>query len=456
MFIIIQNNYWKNIKNILVNKKLDIFITNNKNKHIFQFITNNKDHKDNGNHKNHIDHTDLESFIDIVTQSYIIQLHKPNKWIDYWDKKCSINNIKLTNNDKKILSSLNIDFNNSKNICYDVIYNKIKSFIQLFIKNTNNANNINSYPITEKFKKLINNYPNVNISSYTGSSIDILFGLLFLHNKFNNISSSLSLINIHKNIINCNINYENNENNYKICDIINFQILWVNKKLLLPSSDSNNFVTHLNILIHNYKNYKNNKNNIRFFIITIGIELNINDNLYYHSNSLLFDIQNMEVERFEPYGYDSPPDFNYKPSLLDNALINILESNHLDFKYIPPHDYLSKIGFQKKEINELKNDYIGDPDGFCSLWCIWWIDIRITNPNITRNNLVHMLNNELINNNYSYKKLIRDYSSYITKNRDALFKKSNTNINEWINDTIIQINVDKLNSLITNEINKIL
>ena len=38
-----------------------------------------------------------------------------------------------------------------------------------------------------------------------------------------------------------------------------------------------------------------------------------------------------------------------------------------------------------------------------------------------------MLNNELINNNYSYKKLIRDYSSYITKNRDALFKKSNTN-----------------------------
>jgi len=441
LFILIQHNYWKNIKNILINKKLDIFLTNYKNKHIFQFINNKH-------------HNDLETFIDIVTQSYIIQLHKSNKsnkWIDYWDKKCSINYIKLNNNDKKILSSLNIDFNNNKNICYDVIYNKIKLFIELFIKNTKNIN-INSYPITQKIKKLINNYPNVNISSYTGSSIDILFGLLFLHNKFNNISSSLSLININKNIINCN-NIKNNENNYKICDIINFQILWANKKLLLPSSNSNNFVTHLNILIHNYKN---NKNNIRFFIVPIGIELNINDNLYYHSNSLIFDFQNMEVERFEPYGCDSPPDFNYKPNLLDNALINILDDNHLDFKYIPPHDYLSKIGFQKKEISELKNDYIGDPDGFCSLWCIWWIDIRITNPDIIRTNLVNMLNKELINNNYSYKKLIRDYSFYITKNRDVVFKKSNTNINEWINDTVTQINIDKLNSLITNEITKIL
>jgi hypothetical protein len=43
------------------------------------------------------------------------------------------------------------------------------------------------------------------------------------------------------------------------------------------------------------------------------------------------------------------------------------------------------------EIKEKKNDYIGDPNGFCALWCIWWADIRISNPNIPREKLVKIL-----------------------------------------------------------------
>ena len=44
-------------------------------------------------------------------------------------------------------------------------------------------------------------------------------------------------------------------------------------------------------------------------------------------------------------------------------------------------------------LDELKSDYIGDPNGFCALWCIWWTDIRLSNPNIPREKLVKMLMN---------------------------------------------------------------
>ena len=152
----------------------------------------------------------------------------------------------------------------------------------------------------------------------------------------------------------------------------------------------------------------------------------------------------MEIERFEPHGAFPPTGLNYEPDLLDMFISNYIGESGLEFTYFKPKDYLPKIGFQIIEINELKADYIGDPNGFCALWCVWWVDIRISNPNIPRNKLIKQLNKELINNKYSYKKLIRDYSYYIVDIRDKLFLKSNTNINEWINDTIPEKNIQLL------------
>ena len=105
-----------------------------------------------------------------------------------------------------------------------------------------------------------------------------------------------------------------------------------------------------------------------------------------------------------------------------------------------------------KEINENKSDYIGDPNGFCSVWCIWWVDMRISNPDIPREKLSKYLFKELINNKISYRKLIRDYSWYITTIRDNLFLKANTNINEWINDIISDENIITLNNVIKDAI----
>ena len=327
----------------------------------------------------------------------------------------------------------------NKSLCFNLIYDKIKNYIQTF-KKDKKIYDIHSYPIHTKYPKLIENYPDVVIPTFTGSTIDIISGLLYLNNKYNKIlSTSLKLLDLTSPLINCTNN---------ICEITGFEIYWKNYQLLIPSSKSNDLMRELTFI-------KMNKS-VRFFVIPIGIEMNTNNYSYGHANILLFDFVNMQVERFEPHGSEPPYGLDYDAHLLDNLLQNKINSFKLGFEYITPYNYLPKIGFQIKEIYELKSDYIGDPNGFCAVWCIWWCDIRINNPTIKRNKLVNLLSKEIINEEYSYKKLIRNYSYYITELRDKIFNKVGININDWINDTINTDERISLEQTYKNEIQKII
>ena len=465
-YIIVKNNYWKQINNILINKKLDIFIIAEDSKIIFDFI----------------EKKDYDEFLKIITQSYLNQLVDPKtstKWIDYWDNRCKkivklndlnetelelIKNIGITSSsdvkDKSSkLSKLSKSTKSDENICYDIIYNKLIKSIENFIDTKDIFEN-NSYPVSNKFIKLISNYPTVVISTFSGSTIDVLSGLIYLGKKFNEtkknyLTSSLDLLKNKDDIIDCSVNESNlfagnknhaNKSN-KVCEIIDFEILWINKNILVPSSKTFSIDKIIQWM------GKNKSTDIyRWFVIPLGIE----QKSYSHANYIIVDLINMEIERFEPHGSHHPEGLNYEPDLLDSVISDYFNNLGIgNFNYFKPTDYLEKIGFQIKEINELKSDYIGDPNGFCALWCIWWTDMRLSNPEIPRNKLVKRLNRELINGKYSYKKLIRDYSGYIITIRDKLFLKANTNINEWINDTIPEKNIQLLNQSILEEINNI-
>lgn len=458
LYLVVKNNYWKNISNILVGKKLDIFIIVSGVKTIFD----------------HIEKKDYQEFLNMITQSYLNQLSsdkKSSKWIEYWDNRCKkiVKLSELNETELELIKNLDIIGdkigNKSKlndNICFDIIKNKLDKAIEIFIQSKNSYDNT-SYPITHKYIKLITKYPNVVISTFSGSTIDVLSGLIYLIKKFNDIdgtnsgeystsnyvSSSINIIKHKTDIVICKKNksstYDNSQSNMsldQVCEILGFEIMWINKNIIFP--------TNKNITINSILDWavKNKSNGCRWFIVPIGIELG----LFSHANYLIIDIELMEVERFEPHGSHPPIGLNYEPELLDMFISSYLDESGLNFKYFRPKDYLPKIGFQTIEINELKSDYIGDPNGFCALWCIWWVDMRLSNPNIPRAKLVKQLNKELINNKISYKKLIRDYSQYIIDIRDKMFIRANTNINEWINDTIEEKNIELLNSVITDTI----
>lgn len=154
-----------------------------------------------------------------------------------------------------------------------------------------------------------------------------------------------------------------------------------------------------------------------------------------------------EVERFEPYGANLPNSINYSPLLLDNELQKIFFSYNIKVKYLVPKDYLPDIYLQYFEINEYDDEYLGDPDGYCSAWCIFWIELRLKYIYISRYKLIITLKKEILNNNYKYKKIIRNYIKNITDLRDNILKKSNTDINKWNNDNISD---KQLNLLIEN------
>ena len=457
LYLIIKNNYWKNISNILINKKLDIFIIVDGVETIFD----------------HIEKKDYEDFLNMITQSYLNKLKNnssSSKWLDYWDNRCKkiVKLSELSKTELELIENLNIidEINKEKsndNVCFSIIKNKLNKAIKIFIKSKNSFE-IKSYPITHEFIKLIYKYPSVVISTFSGSTIDVLIGLFYITSKFNKdnlnyVKSSLNIIKDKDKIIECRVqqdtdnilekkmvNNKDKEILNNICEIQEFEIVWINNNIIFPIYKNNSINSILKWM------YENKSNGCRWFIIPIGIQLGS----YLHANYLLIDIETMEIERFEPHGAYPPVGLNYNPEILDRLIINYISECGLKFNYFKPKDYLPKIGFQVIEINELKADYIGDPNGFCALWCIWWVDLRLSNPNIPRNKLVKLLNKELINNKYSYKKLIRDYSYYVVDIRDKLFISANTNINEWINDIIPQKNIELLNTILINQINLIL
>jgi hypothetical protein len=187
-----------------------------------------------------------------------------------------------------------------------------------------------------------------------------------------------------------------------------------------------------------YDNFKKCSRKKRFVIIPIGIEMSKGS----HAGYIIYDNEKKEVERFEPHGSTTPPGLYYNPDLLDEILESRFKIIDENIKYIRPKDYLPKVGFQLLDITENKKRKIGDPEGFCALWSMWYVDMRITYKDMNRDDLVKMLIRSIKSKNISFRNMIRNYGRNIIKIRDDILKKSDMNINDWLNDqyTDVQIN----------------
>jgi hypothetical protein len=280
-------------------------------------------------------------------------------------------------------------------------------------------------------------FENIKFSSYTGISLDIIMGLIYISKKFNTIKTSLTIDFINNPIL---------ENYYKsngiqkgiFSDFLNFEIVWSFHKMFVP--------TTLKQIIIDFKADSLKK----FLVIPIGIELTNGA----HANIILYNKETNEMERFEPYGMNYPPGFNYNPSALDtnlrNLFMNYFENyNQMEFKFFSPYNYQTKIGLQLLdtiEYNKEKN--IGDPGGFCAAWSLWYIEMRISNINITRNDILHKLINYIRLKKISFRSVIRSFTKNVTELRDDYLDKSKIDINQWLNDNFTEIEWNILIDLI--------
>lgn len=401
-YIIINDLYINDdVKEILTNgtTHLNLFIKTKDSKYILDLVKS----------------SNKEDLINIAIDSYYnILKNIKNKDLEGWEKYCATDDL------NSLLKELKKN-NKDKDVRY-YCKEQIKKLI------------IDKKQSIPTYKEL-----NLNLDAgiymegcyYTGSKIDILFGLLYLNTTINcSLLLEYPLTNnkdIENHYMKMGLNY-----NFKI-DFSNIEIIWSYMKLLYPT----NFESIL----------KNKIKNASFIVIPLGIEINNNLQGSAHANIIIIDVNNKIIERFEPNGKNPPNGFYYNPNLLNKSLLNKFSSILPDYKYIAPDDYLPTIGFQMYEtIEEHKCKKIGDPNGFCAIWCIWWVEQRINNSDVDLLILADELIKKIKFSNRSFKKIIRNYSMNIVNLRDNYLKKYEINIDDWMNgdyDEDILYNLEK-------------
>jgi ankyrin repeat protein len=423
-----MNNLWKKFKPILEKKKLNVFIPNVDKKRPIDYI-------DKIDKNDKINKTNIDEYLTMVINSYIYVLRNTQAvWNNEWENMCNKELFanKLNESELKLLKSnlKNKKINNNTDICIELVKQKVYDMYNDKNTNINNYcnNNTNlqiSYPV-KKGKKcvMISEGSNVEFCTFTGVTLDILIGLVYLLDKHKIACGTLDKQFMDNKDL-CKYYKSIGIATKSRCEFLNFEIVWVNFNI----HTSSNFVA----------NFK--KCTKRFIIIPIAIELKISN----HANYLIYDGTKKEVERFEPYGAYPPQNFDYNPTLLDKMLNNMFTNIDKDIKYFRPKDYMQKIGFQFFDSIETYTKKIGDPGGFCALWSIWYTDIRLTYYDIDRKSLINKMFKSIKLQQVSYKNLIRNYSTNITNIRDQLFKTANITINDWIND---QYTDKQLNTII--------
>jgi hypothetical protein len=364
--LIIKNNLLAKFRELLVIKPLNFFIEDN------TYKTNKM----------------TDEILSILVSSYynMIKVNKDELVLD-WEKYCSTDNI------VKLKDLFKTTKTSGTTICMD----KIRDII---------ATEKRTLPMINSISLNFDNGIYTNFCYFTGSPIDVLFGLILLKNDFG--KKNLDVVLDYPLTINTNLEtyYKKIGLDYPYkLDFSNIEIIWSYQKIFYPSY----FDMMLEKIIKN--------KHIKYIAIPIGIETASGS----HSNILFWDIEMKKVERFEPNGSNYPMGMNYNPDLLDNLISSKLKQFD-EIEYIPPYKFLPAIGFQILEnLETSKCKKIGDPNGFCAVWCIWWVYQRMLNINsktpynMLASNMIQTIKME----GNSFKTIIRNFSKKITEIRSA-------------------------------------
>nr|QBK86829.1 MAG: hypothetical protein LCMAC103_01670 [Marseillevirus LCMAC103] len=107
-----------------------------------------------------------------------------------------------------------------------------------------------------------------------------------------------------------------------------------------------------------------------------------------HQNFLVYDRKTNTIERFEPYGAESPDE--YDGPRLDRELRDYF-SQRFKISYLGPRQFCPREGFQA--IQEDAEDRLlaqavgalpGTRTGFCAMWAFFYAQLRLMNPDTPR------------------------------------------------------------------------
>ena len=331
---LLENWNWRDFNIILKEKELNIFAKNKDGKTPLSYVSN----------------YDLTDFIGMITNSYLKQLKANNITIpgcksDITNSKCMINikkNILKTQEStislkkvKNIGSNIKLIegayTNNGKfnsDLLHNIVYTLIviKKYDNLFI------------PYRYSFKdKMIND----KMLAITND---------MYYNKSETIISDI--IRIY------------NENFYSF---LPYLILWKNRNIYYINSELEFYLQKCLL-----------SKKVRFIYLKLTL---IPSESGTHANIIIYDKKKGMLERFEPYGNVPYLDVEKLDIFLENRLGKIFKKHTNSFSYISPKLSAKTIGYQVlSNDSDNANKKLGDPFGFCLAWTLWYLEMRLQNP----------------------------------------------------------------------------
>lgn len=164
------------------------------------------------------------------------------------------------------------------------------------------------------------------------------------------------------------------------------------------------------------------KQDKKYIVFPFGFSCDSNNG---HANYIIYDNYKKTLERFEPYG-PTITDCIYKN--IDDEILNLFNKNmgkEFIIEYKKPLSIYKYKGFQTKQADEeqtmyefvKKNGYnskfSNGFDGFCTVWCIWYVELRLSNPNVNRKQLLYNTIFKLDVEGTSFTNFIYDYAQYL-------------------------------------------
>lgn len=145
-----------------------------------------------------------------------------------------------------------------------------------------------------------------------------------------------------------------------------------------------------------------------------------------HANYMIYDSKTKSIERYEPYGQTIPKQLSKCVNKKIDAMLAELFVHNLGPKLIKRYQKpLKNMGFQT--LQELE-EFNGIDPGYCASWSIWYADLRVLNPEVSRKKLIKEALRELKNRPELLTDFIRNYSQLLVEMSPLINRNDDTEL----------------------------
>lgn len=254
----------------------------------------------------------------------------------------------------------------------------------------------------------------------------ILSGLIYLYNKHRNIAC-IPFSNPE------NINKYNPEQMEKLKKDKTFKYYSLTDvySILYNEMDKKELVKMSPILISEVRSCL--KTGKRFIPILIYIiKKDDKDEHRFHQSAMLYDSKANTIEFFDPNGI-SKKEYTVKLIKAVTKKVSEVFEKSLETKFAEiyePIDYCPLFSYQ---LLQSKEKIYENVSGTCCIWTFWYLDLRMSNPNVSREDISSYAMASILKNYKTYTDFILGYSSALSIYGDTVIEEEgNLEINKKI------------------------